>query len=64
MFVTLMYISICTPTSWEGFLSYLRCTGETGVWVGGAEKDLGLAAAVAAGISELMMGATRTPDWM
>ena len=42
---------------------YLRCTGETGVWVGGAEKDLGLTAAVAAGISDLM-GATGTPDWM
>ena len=33
---------------------YLRCNGETGVWVGGAEKGLGLAAAVAAGISELV----------
>ena len=30
---------------------YLRCMGETGVWVGGAEMDLGLTAAVAAGIS-------------
>ena len=30
----------------------LRCMGETGVWVGGAETDLGLTAAVAPGISE------------
>ena len=36
--------------------TYLRCMGETGVWVGGAEMDLGplgLTAAVEAGISDL-----------